>query len=67
MIKKHLTEKAEIYSLFATVTASAMNTFASLLLSGFSSFKLFFVQKPQELLHLAFNPLEQLANTHKDY
>ena len=43
MIIKHLTRKGDTWPLYAAATAYAMNTFASLALSGFSSFELIFM------------------------
>ena len=42
-----------------------MNTFSSLLLSGYSPFEIDFMRKAADLLHLAFLPLEQFSNIHK--
>ena len=43
IIVKHLWDKGQIWPLFATIAAYAMNTFASEALSGFSSFQLVFL------------------------
>ena len=44
IIVKHLWDKGQMWSLFATTTAYAMNTFASEALSGFSRFQLVFLK-----------------------
>ena len=43
IIVKHLWDKGQMWPLFATTTAYAMNTFASEALSGFSPFELIFL------------------------
>ena len=43
IIVKHLWDKGQMWPLFATTTAYAMNTFASEALSGFSPFQLDFL------------------------
>ena len=46
IIVKHLWDKGQMWPLFATTTAYAMNTFASEAFSGFSSFQLVFLKRP---------------------
>ena len=43
MIVKHLWDKGQMWPLFATTAAYAMNTFPSEALSGFSPFQLVFL------------------------
>ena len=51
-IVKHLWDKGQMWPLFATTAAYAMNTFASEALSGFSSFQLVFLRDPPDLTSL---------------
>ena len=44
MINKHLTAKGASWPLYATVSAYAMNTFASTALQGLSPFELVFAE-----------------------
>ena len=54
IIVKHLWDKGQMWPLFATTTAYAMNTFASEALSGFSPFQLVFLRDPLDLTSLSF-------------
>ena len=54
IIVKHLWDKGQMWPLFATTAAYAMNTFASEALSGFSPFQLVFLQDPRDLTSLSF-------------
>ena len=49
MINKHLTAKGASWPLYASVSAYAMNTFASTALQGLSPFELVFARKPRHL------------------
>ena len=49
MINKHLTARGASWSLYAAISAYAMNTFASTVLQGLSPFKLVFARKPRQL------------------
>ena len=49
MINKHLTEKGASWPLYASISAYAMNTFASTALQGLSPFELVFARKPRHL------------------
>ena len=46
IIMKHLWDKGQMWPLFTTTAAYAMNTFASEALSGFSPFQLVFLRDP---------------------
>ena len=50
IIMKHLWDKGQMWPLFATTVAYAMNTFASETLSGLSPFQLVFLRDPPNLL-----------------
>ena len=52
IIVKHLWDKGQMWPLFATTAAYAMNTFTSEALSGFSPFQLVFLQDPPDLTSL---------------
>ena len=54
IIVKHLWDKGQMWPLFATTAAYAMNTFTSEALSGFSPFQLVFLQDPPDLTSLSF-------------
>ena len=49
IIVKHLWDKGQMWPLFATTAAYAMNAFASEALSGFSPFQLVFLRDPPDL------------------
>ena len=49
MINKHLTAKGASWPLYASISAYAMNTFASTALQGLSLFELVFARKPRHL------------------
>ena len=52
--------KGQMWPLFMTTTAYAMNTFVSKALNGFSPFQLVFVHDPPNLMSLSFpkiNPI----------
>ena len=50
---KHLRDKGQMWPLFATTAAYAMNTFASEALSGLSPFQLVFLRDPPDLTSLS--------------
>ena len=52
IIVKHLWDKGQMWPLFTTTAAYAMNTFASEALNGFSPFQLVFVHDPPDLTSL---------------
>ena len=54
IIVKHLWDKGQMWPLFATTAAYAMNTFTSEALSGFSPFQLVFLWDPPDITSLSF-------------
>ena len=54
IIVKHLWDKGQMWPLFATTTAYAMNTIASEVLSCFSPFQLIFLRDPPDLTSFSF-------------
>ena len=57
-----------MWSLFATTTAYAVNTFASEALSGFSPFQLVFLRDPPDLTSLSFPKIDTIpVNYREDY
>ena len=68
IIVKHLWDKGQMWPLFATTAAYAMNTFASEALSGFSPFQLVFLQDPPDVTSLSFLNIDTiLVNYHEYY
>ena len=67
IIMKHFWDKAQMWPLFATTTAYAMNTFASEALSGFSSFQLVFLRDPPDLTSLSFPKIDTIPVKHREY
>ena len=60
IIVKHLWGKGQMWPLFATTTAYAMNTFASEALSSFSPFQLVFLRDPPDLTSLSFPKIDTI-------
>ena len=58
IIVKHLWDKGQLWPLFVTTAAYAMNTFTSEALNGFSPFKLVFVCDPPDLTSLSFPKID---------
>ena len=68
IIVKHLWDKGQMWPLFSTTAAYAMNTFASEALSGFSPFQLVFLQDPPDLTGPSFPKIDTIpVNYHKYY
>ena len=67
IIVKHLWDKGQIWPLFATMPAYAMNTFASEALNGFSPFQLVFVHDPLDLTSLSLPKIDTIPVTHREY
>ena len=67
IIMKHLWDKGQMWPLFATTAAYAMNTFASEALSGFSPFQLVFLRDPLDLTSLSFPKLDTIPVKHGEY
>ena len=64
IIMKHLWDKGQMWPLFATTAAYAMNTFASEALSGFSPFQLTFLRDPPDLTSLSFPKIDTILVKH---
>ena len=58
IIMKHLWDKGQMWPLFATTAAYAMNTFASEALSSLSPFQLVFLRDPPDLTSLSFPKID---------
>ena len=67
IIVKHLWDKGQMWLLFATTAAYAMNTFASEALSGFSPFQLVFLQDPPDLTSLLFQKINTIPVNYREY
>ena len=64
---KHLWEKGQMWPLFATTAAYAMNTFASEALSSLSPFQLVFLRDPPDLTSLSFPKIDTIPVKHREY
>ena len=62
IIVKHLWDKGQMWPLFATTAAYAMNTFASEALSGFSPFQLVFLRDAPDLTSLSFPKIDTIPS-----
>ena len=67
IIVKHLWDKGQMWPLFMTTAAYAMNTFASDTLNGFSPFQLVFVHDPPDLTSLSFPKIDTIPVTYGEY
>ena len=67
IIVKHLWDKGQIWPLFATTAAYAMNTFASEALNGFCPFQLVFVHDPPDLTSLSFLKIDTIPFVYGEY
>ena len=67
IIMKHLWNKGQMWPLFTTTAAYAMNTFASEALSGLSPFQLVFLRDPANLTSLSFPKIDKIPVKHRDY
>ena len=67
IIVKHLWDKGQMWPLFATTTACAMNTFASEALSSFSPFQLVFLRDPPDLTSLSFPKIDTIPVNYCKY
>ena len=67
IIMKHLCDKGQMWPLFATTAAYAMNTFASEALSGLSLFQLVFLKDPPDLTSLSFPKIDTIPVKHREY
>ena len=64
---KHLWDRGQMWPLFATTVAYAMNTFASEALSGFSPFQLIFLRDPPDLTSLSFPKINTIPVNYRKY
>ena len=67
IIVKHLWDKGQMWPLFATTAAYAMNTFASEALSGLSPFQLVFLRDPPDLTSLSFPKIDTIPVNYPEY
>ena len=67
IIVKHFWDKGQMWPLFATTAAYAMNTFASEALSSFSPFLLVFVRDPPDLTSLSFPKIDTIPVNYCEY
>ena len=67
IIMKHLWDKGQMWPLFATTAAYAMNTFASEALSGLSPFQFVFLRDPPDLTSLLFPKIDTIPVKHREY
>ena len=67
IIVKHLWDKGQMWSLFATTTAYAINMFPSEALSGFSPFQLVFLRDPPDLTSLSFPKIDTIPVNYREY
>ena len=64
---KHLWDKGQMWPLFATTAAYAMNTFTSEALSGLSPLQLVFLRDPTDLTSLSFPKIDTIPVKHREY
>ena len=67
IIVKHLWDKGQMWPLFATTAAYAMNTFASEALSDFSPFQLVFLWDPPDFTSLSFLKIDTIPVNYREY
>ena len=67
IIVKHLWDKGQMWPLFATTTAYAMNMFASEALSGFLPFQLIFLRDLPDLTSLSFPKIDTIPVNYRKY
>ena len=67
IIVKHLWDKGQMWPLFATTVAYAMNMFASEALSGFSPFQLVFLRDPPDITSLLFPKIDTIPVNYSKY
>ena len=67
IIMKHLWDKGQMWPLFATTAAYAMNTFASEALSSLSPFQLIFLRDPPDLTSLSFPKIDTIPVKYREY
>ena len=67
IIVKYLWDKGQMWPLFVTTAAYAINTFASEALNGFYPFQLVFVHHPLDLTSLSFPKIDTILVRHREY
>ena len=67
IIIKYLWDKGQMWPLFMTTAAYAINTFACKALNGFSPFQLAFVCDPPDLTSLSFPKIDTIPVTYREY
>ena len=67
IIVKHQWDKGQMWPLFTTTAAYAMNTFTSEALSGFSPFQLVFLWDPPDLTSLTFPKIDTILVNYCEY
>ena len=67
IIMKYLWDKGQMWPLFVITAASAMNSFASEALNGFSPFQLVFVCDPPDLTILSFPKIDTIPVAYRKY
>ena len=67
IIVKHLWDKGQMWPLYATTAAYAMNTFTSMALNGFSLFQLVFICDPPDLTSLSFPKIDTILVGYREY
>ena len=67
IIMKHLWDEGQMWPLFATTSAYAMNTFASEALSSLSPFQLVFLRDPPDLTSLSFPKIDTIPVKYREY
>ena len=67
IIVKHLWDKGQMWPLFATTAAYAMNTFTSEALSCFSPFQLVFLRDPPDLTSPSFPKINTIPVNYREY
>ena len=63
----HLWDKGQMWPLFMTTAAYAMNTFTSKALNGFSPFQLEFVHNPPDLTSLSLPKIDTIPVVYGEY
>ena len=67
IIVKQLWDKGQMWPLFVTTAAYAMNTFVSEASNGFSPFQLVFVHDPLDLTSLSFPKIDTIHVMYREY
>ena len=67
IVVKHLWDKGQMWPLFATTAAYAMNMFASETLSGFLPFQLVFLRDAPDLTSLSFPKIDTIPVNYHEY